>query len=590
MHPYALPGHLPRTETVDNYHDLIMQLSDEEADSIRHTKDYMRAAVSPDRRDSMQIICSEYGLAFDIAPGYGSSIDQALFSARIVMACIAEDSPLSNKHSLTPTIISNAPHFIISPTGYMFKMFSRMFGATRIASTVENNPQRPVVANPYLTRVGKPMSYLDKLAVSASKDAQGNVYLMVLNRDREDAVTAAVQLSGYHLTDPATVWTLNGPSYLSFNTPANPNNVSIQESHQPVGATSFEHTFPPHSITAIKLSGITTPAAPAHLTSSVKSQSQIEVSWSDQSGNETGFVLERSAGNDSSFRELATLPAGVTAYRDKNLTGSNAYFYRVKAVNEAGASPYSNTAPATTLAAGTGLLGTYYKSKHFNGSSFSRVDSTLNFDWGTGAPGTSMSGNTFSVRWQGRVEAPESGAYTFHTSTDDGVRLWVNGKLLIDQWKKHEGLQEHSGRISLQAGQQYDLKLEYYENDGNAAAKLSWSGASLPRQVIARRWLFAAPAQAVAKLPVTIPEKALAVFLFPNPARDMVYVRLAAGYAENVRIVVHNNLFQEVFRLEAAWPAGGGVTLPLHTLKAGIYTLSVEQGYKRMTTRLVVTR
>ncbi len=484
MHPYALPGHLPKTETVENYHDLIMQLSDEEADSIKHTKEYMRMKASPDRRDSMHVICSEYGLDFEPTPGYGSSINQALFSARIVMAGIDQDSPLTNKHSLTSTIISNAPHFFISPTGYMFKMFTSLFGPTRISSSIENNPKRPVVANPYLTRVGKPMPYLDKLAISASKDARGNVYLMVLNRDREDAVTSVIQLSDYHITDSATIWTLKGPNYLSTNTASNPHNVSIKESRRRVGTTSFEHTFPPHSITAIKLSGIITPIAPANLQGSVKSQSQIEVHWRDDSDNESGFVLERSAGQDSSFTELVTLPANVTTYLDKNLMGSTTYFYRVRAVNEAGASAYSTTTSATTLAEGTGLLGTYYKSKHFNGRSFTRVDSTVNFDWGMGAPDTSLSQNTFSIRWQGQVEAPDEGTYTFHTETDDGVRLWVDGQLLIDQWEKHQGLQQHSAGIRLESGKQYDLKLEYFENDGHAAAKLYWSGEGLPRQII----------------------------------------------------------------------------------------------------------
>jgi hypothetical protein len=81
--------------------------------------------------------------------------------------------------------------------------------------------------------------------------------------------------------------------------------------------------------------------------------------------------------------------------------------------------------------------------------------------------------------------------YTFYTQSDDGVRLWVNGKLLIDNWTDHAATQ-NSGTITLTAGQKYSIKMEYYENSGGAVAKLSWSSPSQAKQVIPKARLFPA--------------------------------------------------------------------------------------------------
>ena len=100
-----------------------------------------------------------------------------------------------------------------------------------------------------------------------------------------------------------------------------------------------------------------------------------------------------------------------------------------------------------------------------------------------------MGADTFSVRWTGQVQAQYSQTYTFHVLADDGVRLWVNGRLLIDQWRDSTG-KESSGSIALQAGVKYDIKLEYYEKANNARAQLAWSSPSTLKQVIPQSRLF----------------------------------------------------------------------------------------------------
>ena len=94
----------------------------------------------------------------------------------------------------------------------------------------------------------------------------------------------------------------------------------------------------------------------------------------------------------------------------------------------------------------------------------------------------------FSVRWTGRIEPRYSETYTFTTFSNDGVRLWVNGQLIVDNWTEHSG-REDSGTIALQAGKKYDLKLEYYQAGGGAAMKLMWSSPSQKQEVIPERVL-----------------------------------------------------------------------------------------------------
>lgn len=100
---------------------------------------------------------------------------------------------------------------------------------------------------------------------------------------------------------------------------------------------------------ATTLPPIVAPAAPANLTARALSNSAIELSWSDQSDNETGFKIERSTSPNEGFTQIATTAAGVAQFGDGGLSPFTRYYYRVRATNEAGDSGYSNTASAMTF-------------------------------------------------------------------------------------------------------------------------------------------------------------------------------------------------------------------------------------------------
>jgi hypothetical protein len=124
--------------------------------------------------------------------------------------------------------------------------------------------------------------------------------------------------------------------------------------------------------------------------------------------------------------------------------------------------------------AGTGLTGRYYNNRTVSGTvRLTRIEA-VDFNWGSARPGSNVNANSFSVRWSGFVEAPATGTYTFQTVSDDGVRLWVNGMQLVNNWTDHSATTNTASPINLVAGVRYAVTMEFYENGGDAVARLLW--------------------------------------------------------------------------------------------------------------------
>lgn len=121
-----------------------------------------------------------------------------------------------------------------------------------------------------------------------------------------------------------------------------------------------------------------------------------------------------------------------------------------------------------------GLRGEYFPNLRLDGPpAFVRTDRTIDFDWGDDAPAADLPKDNFSVRWTGSLVAPATGEIRLSVRSDDGVRLFVNGSLLIDDWKDHAS-ETKSAVIRLEQGNSYELKLEYYENGGGANIRFGW--------------------------------------------------------------------------------------------------------------------
>ena len=96
-------------------------------------------------------------------------------------------------------------------------------------------------------------------------------------------------------------------------------------------------------------------------------------------------------------------------------------------------------APGSTAAALSmgGLRAQYFSDVTLTTLKSTQVDSAVDFDWGTASPLAGLGPSSFSVRWSGMVTPTHSEKYVFYTQSDDGVRLWVDGNLLVDNWTLH---------------------------------------------------------------------------------------------------------------------------------------------------------
>ena len=130
------------------------------------------------------------------------------------------------------------------------------------------------------------------------------------------------------------------------------------------------------------------------------------------------------------------------------------------------------------LGNGTGLRGQYYANtlytSPFVGTPLVRTDATINFNWNTNSPDPTIPTSNYTVRWTGMVQPLFNQTYTFYTTTDDGVRLFVNGQELINEWVPQSPT-TWSASISLQALQLYPIEMDYFQSGGGAIAQLSWS-------------------------------------------------------------------------------------------------------------------
>lgn len=131
----------------------------------------------------------------------------------------------------------------------------------------------------------------------------------------------------------------------------------------------------------------------------------------------------------------------------------------------------ASSAPLLTT---PGLTGQYFTGKNFDQFVLVRVDSQLDFNWGSGAPAAGLPKDKFSVRWIARFKPTHASGlhtYRFSSTSDDGVRLWVNGDLVIDQWRD-QSTKTFSALVNLAAETPASIRMEYYENGYGAVAKL----------------------------------------------------------------------------------------------------------------------
>lgn len=165
------------------------------------------------------------------------------------------------------------------------------------------------------------------------------------------------------------------------------------------------------------------------------------------------------------------------------LAENTTYYWRIDERDAAGEVYPGEIWSFTTVGPGIGVLAEYFKGTDLAGNPVvTRTEDAIDHDWGSNEVAGGLS-DAVSARWTADLEAPLTETCQFITTTDDGVRLWLDGRLIIDNWTDH-GSTDNTATVDLVAGRFYRVKMEWYDKSGSAVAKLLWKSPSISKQAI----------------------------------------------------------------------------------------------------------
>jgi hypothetical protein len=194
-----------------------------------------------------------------------------------------------------------------------------------------------------------------------------------------------------------------------------------------------------------------------------------------------------------------------------------------------------------------------------------RIDPCINFDWVRNSPGKPIREDDFTAAWNGYIQPRYSEEYLFDAQADDGIRVWMDGKLILDKWEPTANGTQASApesgnggsvpaKLMLSANKKYHLKVEYYETRQNASAFLWWTSKSQSREIIPESCLFTSDEQDA------------------KPGLNAIYKSKATWLCYTVN---HNNLYA----IALEWPADNILTLTVDPPEKGsIITLLGREG------------
>ena len=238
------------------------------------------------------------------------------------------------------------------------------------------------------------------------------------------------------------------------------------------------------------------PAAPTGVAAAA-GDARATLGWNPSATADT-YTLKRGTSASGPFTPVASGLVG-TGYSDAGLTNGTTYYYVVTATNLAGESAASSVVSITPVAGvdGDGIKGEYFNEPNtlpnptFAPANFiiSEIDPGINLNVDNTRP-AGVPHDSISARWTGLVQAPFAGAYVFTTASDDGIRLYVDGILAIDDFVYQGTTIRSSAPFNFAAGSKHTIRVLWFQGGGGGLAQLSWAYPGQTQQIIPQYALF----------------------------------------------------------------------------------------------------
>ena len=228
-------------------------------------------------------------------------------------------------------------------------------------------------------------------------------------------------------------------------------------------------------------------------------------------------------------------------------------------------------ASVSCTGSGTGLKAEYFSNIQIAdpfpaAATVTTTEPVINFNWAGGSP-IGISNDLFKARFTGFIKSTDAGTYTFYITADDGVRLWVNDQLLVDGWVDQSAT-EYQGTINLAECTTYPIRVEYYENGGDAVCKLEWTGPVTAREVIPSSQF--SLNDSIPPVIVTGP-----LVLYPNPANDYITISGGTGFKQGDAVQLYDMLGRKLQEFVVSVASTNTIKISVVNLPAGIYAARI---------------
>ncbi|MDW7696043.1 PA14 domain-containing protein (plasmid) [Flammeovirgaceae bacterium SG7u.111] len=217
------------------------------------------------------------------------------------------------------------------------------------------------------------------------------------------------------------------------------------------------------------------PEVPTQLAATSISYEQIDLTWSDNSNNETGFQLYRADNPVGPFYPVAIVGVDETSYSDLGLDAETTYFYKVMAIGQYGESGFSDEIKR-------GLDYSYYEQ---NFSNLDQLETATPIKTGVSDDFDLSSrerDSNIAFKWEGTISLPATGDYKFYTRSDDGSELFINGTQVVFN-DYNQGMTERGGTINLVAGN-YPIKVTWRQGGGGYGLEVRYEGPGISKGLI----------------------------------------------------------------------------------------------------------